>query len=208
MERARAGDEVAFESLVKATYQDTFTLAVRLTGDVDDACDVVQETYLRAFKSIKRFRGEAAFTTWLYRITANCSARLTRQRQRHRSRTEPLEAAQAIRDHCGARDPDAVAARLTDRPRLIEALDSLPPGMRAVVTLRDVYGLPHKDIAVSLGITETAAKVRLHRARKILRESLFETAEGSQSSQDELLASSAENCAHETGQGKEDRLAV
>jgi DNA-directed RNA polymerase specialized sigma24 family protein len=123
-----------------------------------------------------------------------------------------LEAAQAIRDHCGARDPDAVAARLTDRPRLIEALDSLPPGMRAVVTLRDVYGLPHKDIAVSLGITETAAKVRLHRARKILRESLFETAEGCQSSQDnsqdKLLESSTEDCAHETGQGKENRLAV
>src|SRR5215210_275613 len=71
---AKEGDREAFEALVKATYADTYTLAYRLTGDEEDARDVVQDAYLRAFRGIKRFRGDAQFSTWMYRITANCSA--------------------------------------------------------------------------------------------------------------------------------------
>jgi RNA polymerase sigma-70 factor, ECF subfamily len=71
---AKEGDQQAFEELVRRTYSDSYTLALRLTGDEDDARDVVQESYLRAYKGLKRFRGDAQFTTWLYRITANCAA--------------------------------------------------------------------------------------------------------------------------------------
>jgi len=84
VEAARGGDRAAFDVLVRATYADTFTLAHRLTGDADDAADVVQETYLRAYRGLRRFRGDARFSTWLYRITANCAATHLGRRNRHR----------------------------------------------------------------------------------------------------------------------------
>ena len=71
---ARDGDRSAFEELVRLTYADTYTLAYRLTGNEEDARDVVQDAYLRAFKGLRKFRGDAQFTTWLYRITANCAS--------------------------------------------------------------------------------------------------------------------------------------
>ena len=70
---AQAGDRSAFDELVRQTYVDTYTLAVRLCSDEEDARDVVQDAYLRAWKGIGRFRGDAAFSTWMYRITANCA---------------------------------------------------------------------------------------------------------------------------------------
>src|SRR5579862_5450397 len=81
---ARSGDRLAFEELVKATYTDMYTLAYRLTGNEEDARDVVQEAYLRAYRGLKRFRGDARFTTWMYRITANCAATQLGRRARHR----------------------------------------------------------------------------------------------------------------------------
>src|SRR5206468_11353862 len=72
--QARSGDKSAFDELVKATYADMYTLAYRLTGNEEDARDVVQDAYLRAYRGLKHFRGDARFTTWMYRITANCSS--------------------------------------------------------------------------------------------------------------------------------------
>src|SRR5207253_2847465 len=71
---AKAGDRAAFDELVRATYADAYTLAYRLTGNEEDARDVVQDAYLRAYKGLRRFREEAQFSTWLYRITANCAS--------------------------------------------------------------------------------------------------------------------------------------
>src|SRR5437764_836289 len=84
VEAAQRGDRAAFDELVKATYSETYTLAVRLVNNTDDAADVVQEAYLRAFKSINNFRGDAQFTTWLYRITANCASTYLAKRSKHR----------------------------------------------------------------------------------------------------------------------------
>src|SRR5947209_17721063 len=82
---ARDGDRDAFEELVRAPYADAYTLAYRLTGDEEDARDVVQEAYLRAYRGLRRFRGDARFSTWLYRITANCAntAMSRRAKARH-----------------------------------------------------------------------------------------------------------------------------
>ena len=168
---ARDGDQKAFEELVRATYADTYTLAYRLTGDEEDARDVVQESYLRAFKGLKRFRGDAQFTTWLYRITANCASTHLGRRSKHRH-DELLDDA-PIADTNPDLDPQARAEAAATRHRLDAALRTLPPRLRAVVVLRDVYDLPHEAIAAELGISESAAKVRLHRARKKLREQLF-----------------------------------
>ena len=169
---AKAGDRGAFDELVKATYAQTYTLALRLTHNEEDARDVVQEAYLRAYKGLKKYRGDAQFTTWLYRITANCAATHLGKGNKHRH--EDLEdAASTLYDDRPESDPSVSADASILRDRVNAALSHLPPRLRAVVVLRDVYDLPHEEIAQELGITEAAAKVRLHRARKQLRERLF-----------------------------------
>ncbi|HZQ27980.1 MAG TPA: sigma-70 family RNA polymerase sigma factor [Acidimicrobiales bacterium] len=168
---AKGGDRPAFDELVRATYAEAYTLAYRLTGNEEDARDVVQDAYLRAYKGLKRFRGDASFSTWLYRITANCAS--THLARRSRDRHEDLADDDTLVDQRPEIDPELRADISAERSRLTEALQSLPPDMRAVVVLRDVYDLPHEAIAAELGITEGAAKVRLHRARRRLRERLF-----------------------------------
>ncbi|MCB1016400.1 MAG: RNA polymerase sigma factor [Acidimicrobiales bacterium] len=168
---AQAGDRGAFDELVRRTTPGTFTLARRLCGDPDDAADVVQDTYLRAYRSLRRFRGDAAFTTWLHRITANCATDHLERRNRHRH--EDLDDHPAPVDERPETDPVARTGNDELRSELVAALDHLPAKLRAVVVLRDVYDLPHGAIAAELGISETAAKVRLHRARRRLREVLY-----------------------------------
>ncbi len=167
---AQAGDRKAFDELVRVTYLDTYTLAYRLTGNEEDARDVVQEAYLRAFRGLKRFRGEARFSTWMYRITANCASTHLGKRRRHRHEELTDEVVDEL--HSGA-DPEASLEADSLRAQLQEVLRGLPPKLRAVVVLRDIYDLPHEAIAAELGISESAAKVRLHRARRKLREDLF-----------------------------------
>ena len=84
VERAKSGDREAFDRLVRITHSDSYALALRLTGSTEDARDVVQEAYLRAYRSIGRFRGDALFSTWLYRIVANCAATHIGRRRLHR----------------------------------------------------------------------------------------------------------------------------
>src|ERR671919_1497849 len=96
VDAARRGDRAAFDELVRRTYVDTYTLAVRLTGNEEDARDVVQEAYLRAWKGLKRFRGDSQFSTWMYRITANASYTYVEKRKRVRTSTlddvdEPID---------------------------------------------------------------------------------------------------------------------
>ena len=159
---ARDGDRPAFDELVRRTYVDTYTLAMRLTADEEDARDVVQETYLRAWKGLGGFRGDAQFTTWLYRITANTAYSTVKRRRRHRAESldalveEPVEARIEAQPEESAEQSAALA-------RLAGALEHLPPKLRVLVVLKDVYGLSHEEIAEELGISVAAAKVRLHR---------------------------------------------
>ena len=168
VDRVQGGDGAAFEELVAATHRSTFTLAFRLTGNEHDAADVVQEAYLRAFRSIHGFRGEASFHTWLYRITANCASSYLGKRSRDRH--EELRDDAVLVDVREEHDPELNFDHSELRAELVTAISSLPANLRSVVVLRDVYDLTHADIATELGISVTAAKVRLHRARKRLRE--------------------------------------
>lgn len=171
VEEAKDGNHRAFESLVRQTYADTYTLAYRLVGNEEDARDVVQETYLRAHKGIQKFRGDAQLTTWLHRITANCASTYLGRRVRHRHEQLPDET--DVADDHPQHDPVMRADLGVLRSQLTDALMQLPPKLRAVVVLRDIYDLPHELIAEQLDISESAAKVRLHRARKRLRERLY-----------------------------------
>jgi RNA polymerase sigma-70 factor (ECF subfamily) len=148
---------------------------MRLTAHEEDARDVVQETYLRAWRGLGSFRGDAQFTTWLYRITANTAYTSVKRRRRHRA--DALDA--MIHDPVEVRldaQPEESAQQSAMLDRLSVALDQLPPKLRVLVVLKDVYGLSHEEIADELGISVSAAKVRLHRGRKKLRDLLYDEA--------------------------------
>lgn len=171
VEAARSGDHAAFARLVEATHRDTYALALHLTGCPEDARDVTQEAYLRAYRNLEKFRGEARFSTWMYRITANVASTQAGRSRRHRH--DELTHDSPIADLRPDHDP-ALAADAGDlRDRILVSLGRLPPKLRAVIVLRDVYELPHEAIAEELGISVTAAKVRLHRARHRLRADVF-----------------------------------
>jgi len=171
VQRAVSGEREAFDEMVRRTYRDAYGLALRLTSDEEDARDVVQDAYLRAYRSLDRFRGDAKFSTWLYRIVANCASTATGKRRRHRHDELPDEA--HVADLRPEADPAAQADVSALRAQLDDAIRDLPPRLRSVVVLRDVYDLPHDAIAEELGISVSAAKVRLHRARRRLRERVF-----------------------------------
>lgn len=168
--RAQAGDRGAFAALVRAHQDEVYTLARRLVGDPHLAADITQESLIRAWKALPKFRGEAALSTWLHRITVNTSWTQKRRARRHSAASidEVIELP-AIE---GAGQPETVGEILELRRRLRKALDDLPSGQRQVVILKDIYGWSHAEIAASLGISVTAAKVRLHRARARLADEL------------------------------------
>jgi RNA polymerase sigma-70 factor (ECF subfamily) len=167
----RRGDPKAFEEVVRRTYRHVYTQALRLVGDRQDAEDVAQEAYLRVFRGLAGFRGEAQFETWLYRIVANAAMSYLRRRQRFGAvlsepadeDASPWELASDVR----------VAEEAVDRDALTKALQELPLPLRTVLVLKDVYGLSCEEIAQQFGTTEGAIKVRLHRGRKRLKGMLF-----------------------------------
>ncbi len=164
---ARTGDRRAFEELVRATTNDIYALALRLTGNEHDARDIVQETYLRAFRSIRRFRGESSVSTWLYRIAANCSA--TMHHRRRGATVVSIDADHRVGELPADQHPDAIGSATVERDRLVRAIATLPLTLRSVVVLHDVYDLGHDQIAAELGISSASSRVRLHRARRQLR---------------------------------------
>lgn len=175
MEAACRGDRDAFNDLVRATYRDIYALAYRLTGNREDAGDVVQDAYVRAYRAIRRFRGDSSFSTWMYRITSNCAS--THLSRRTRQRTEELSDDVPIVDLRPEQDPSLRAEAAVLRHHIDRAIRALPERLRQVVVLRDLHDLSHSEIAAELGITTSAAKVRLHRARQRLRTVLQRTTE-------------------------------
>ena len=176
IESAKQGRPEAFEELIRLTHRDVYSLALRMTGNPDDAAEVAQETYIRLLRAIRSFRGESKFSTWLYRVTSSVAITSLRKRARRRGEV-PLEQ-EDWQDWQASPSGDPVAE--LDRRQLAERLDSalasLPPGYRAVVVMRDVYGLSLEDVGNELGISEGAAKVRLHRARQRLKQLLADVA--------------------------------
>ena len=172
IEACKRGDERAWSELVEATHRDVYALCYRILGNPDDAAEATQETYLKVWRNLKGFRGEAMFSTWLYRVATNTA--ITRQR----SRSKKLQHETGADDEAMARIPgpgsveDAAGARVQVRD-LERALQDLPELYRGAVVLRDVYEMSIEEIAEALKISETAAKVRVHRGRKKLKEMLY-----------------------------------
>ena len=168
--RARQGDNDAFRALVEKHSRSAFRLAFRMTGNEQDAEDVVQESFLRAFRHLSRFEARADFGTWLYRIVANCSVEMmrTRQARQTRARMEPLD--DTITVPAGdSPGPDRLAESADIQRRVAAALDALSPLERAAFTLRHYEGRTIDEISRTLKLGTSAAKHAVFRAVKKLR---------------------------------------
>ena len=171
--RARQGDSEAFRALVDRHSRSVFRLAFRMTGNEQDAEDVVQESFLRAYRQLGRFESRANFGTWLYRIVANCSVDLMRSKQaRHdQARSESLDEA-AEMPAADLPGPERLAQSGEIQERVQMALADLSPLERAAFTLRHYEGRSIGEISGALGLGTSAAKHSVFRAVKKLRAAL------------------------------------
>jgi RNA polymerase sigma-70 factor (ECF subfamily) len=172
-----AGDKAEFARLVDRTSSQVYRLALRMLGSVEDAEDVLQETYLKALRALPGFAGRSSLNTWLYRIAVNEALMLMRRRRPTFSLEDdggddsetPGEPRQIV-DFCCM--PEAELLSSEARRFLDRAVQQLSPGLRAVFLLRDVEGLSIKETAEALDLTEMNVKTRLLRARLKMREEL------------------------------------
>lgn len=170
---AQEGDRAAMEDLIRRSYRPAYTLALRLLGNPDDAVEATQEAYIRVVRSIGGFREVGAFPTWLFRIVSNVCLTEMRRRSRRDVPTEITSEADP--------EPVDVEGAAVDRVVLSEVercLARLPDVYRTVIVLRDVHGLSGEETAKILGISTGAVKVRLHRARRRLRDELVDAYPG------------------------------
>ncbi len=182
VDAASAGDRDAFSALVLRYQARIVNLARALTADDGEAEDLAQETFIRAYKGIGRFRGESTFRTWLYRVALNVihshlKSRAKRWRWWGRSLDEREvegegDSARRLQSPSTPIDEDAARRQMIDH-----ALASLPADMRTAVTLRDIHGFDYAEIAVMLGIPIGTVESRIFRARQRLRPLLAELVE-------------------------------
>ena len=173
VELCKEGDERAWAELVDATHRDVYTLCLRILGNPHDAAEATQEAYLKAWRGLSGFRGDAMFETWLYRVASNAALSKHRTRRRRQSHESGLLDEVLTELPAEGSVEATVGARIEVRA-LEEALARLPEQHRTAVLLRDVYGMNIEEVAEQLGISQTAAKVRVHRARKRLKEMIFQ----------------------------------
>ncbi len=178
VEALRIGSERAYEDLLARFQQPVYTLALRLLDDSAEACDVVQEVFLKVFRNIGSFRGQSSLKTWIYRITVNEAHNARRWFFRHRRReveldTDPEENRswkEIIPD--GSRSPFDVAFDREQHVMIEAALDRINPIFREAVVLRDITDLSYEEIAEVLGVSLGTVKSRILRGRDALRQEL------------------------------------
>lgn len=166
VELARRGDVAAFERLYRNNVGRVYGVCLRMVGDRALAEDLAQEAFVRAWRKLRTFRGDSAFSSWLHRLAVNVV--LSRQRARRR-REAKIVAVDDPEIHAETRSPADGAGM-----DLQKAIALLPPGAKQVFLLHDVEGLRHAEIADVMGIAVGTSKAHLHRARKLLRKVLEE----------------------------------
>ena len=172
--RVLAGDRIAARELYDAHAPRVFRLAFRLTGDADLAREFTQDTFVRAFGQLDRFRGDSALSTWLHRITVTVVANAMRKVKRFRERETDLEDVHPNPSDASDGGPGAVDPVLRDR--LHRAIDDLPEIYRTTLIMHDIEGYTHTEIAGILGVAEGTCKSRLSQARAQLRATLADLA--------------------------------
>ena len=170
--QAKQGDAAAFELLYHAHKRRVYSLCLRMIGDAAEAEDLAQEAFLQMFRKIGTFRGEAAFSTWLHRLTVNLVLmKLRKKGLWTTSLDDPGPDSEDSRPmEIGS--PDSTLIGSVDRLTLEKAIEALPPGYRIVFQLHDVEGYEHREIAGMIGCSVGNSKSQLHKARMKLREML------------------------------------
>lgn len=176
--RAVSGDGDAFADLVRPYESKIYSLAYRMCGDREEAFDLSQEAFLKAYRALGRFNGNASFSTWLYRVASNTC--LDRLRRRQRSvpvvsldETLETESGSLRRDVADTTfEPENIALRAEAAAQIRVAVAGLPGDQRLAIILRDFQGLSYEDIAATTGATLGTVKSRISRARAALRDHL------------------------------------
>jgi RNA polymerase sigma-70 factor (ECF subfamily) len=172
--RAQRGDEQAFATLYQLHKKRVYSVCLQMTRDIADAEDLTQEAFLQVFRSIDSFRGDSAFSTWLYRIAVNTVLMKLRRRKAPPSVSldEPVSAdSPSLKREIGKTDPNLSGA--VDRIALRRAVEELPAGCRQVFDLHEVEGFQHHEIAQLLECSIGNSKSQLHKAKMKMRDALF-----------------------------------
>lgn len=172
VEQVLAGDQAAYRFLVDRHARSIFRMAYRMTGSSEDADDIVQETFLRAYRRLDRFRSDAAFATWVYRIGMNCGRDVLRSRRRVPEELVDPEEHKIERSSAIEPTQDAHMARLEIRKQLKDAMDQLSGNERTAFVMRHFEGMSIQEIGEVLGTRTNATKHTIFRAVRKLRETL------------------------------------
>jgi RNA polymerase sigma-70 factor, ECF subfamily len=170
VKRVQRGDTESFEILVRRHQKATFNLIYRFLGDYDEAAEIAQEVFLSAFRSIHQFRGDAHFSTWLYRIAFNHASSRRKSLNNKLHRDLVFDGTEVLAD--GAIDPATSAERKEIQQCVQQALNNLDPDDAQIILLRDLQDVPYEEIAATLDVPVGTVKSRLHRARQALKSSL------------------------------------
>jgi len=163
--RAQGGDNGAFEQLYREHSPRVYALCLRLSGGkTDEATELLQDAFIRAWRGLRNFRGDSAFSSWLHRLTVNAMLERARSDKRRTARVLFMEQPGA--------DLSVVEERPDVKVDLESAIASLPEGARIVFVLHEIEGYQHAEIAEQLGVAEGTVKAQMHRARKLLMKAL------------------------------------
>lgn len=177
IDAARQGDQAAFEQLVLLYEKRVFALTLRMCKNPEDAAEAAQEAFLAAWQGLPFFRGDASFSTWLYRLASNACVDLLRREGRHRAAAGPSlndeELNLDVPDH--APSPQAMAEQTELRTQIEAGLAALPPDYRQVLILREMHQRTYDEIADILDLDLGTVKSRISRGRKQLRKILLES---------------------------------
>jgi RNA polymerase sigma-70 factor (ECF subfamily) len=169
IDRVRRGETDAFEALVLDNQKKVYNLALKMTGNDNDALDISQEAFIKAYTGLKNFRGDSRFSVWMYRLVYNLCIDFGRKKQR--SEVSSLTYINDDGEYADLEVPDlrhapeSEAEKRELREAVSKGIDALPPKHKEILVMREITGMSYEDIALTLNISEGTVKSRLSRAR-------------------------------------------